>query len=349
MFNIEGNNIIVNYNTIIILFKFLISDLAIKLFKINLKTLDSNINKHFYSSILYYYNNLKCLVKYNNKKRKRELSVNIFWDNIRTNFLKSRYYFPLMKNEKQTYFFFLNDYIKDLMIYDKVDYTPLYSFLVNFIPKNNNYNAYLLIFLLKEKWNIDFEFKPNYSFKQKSSSYYEKFKQCLNYIKYGITNIFISLLLLKITLPIIIKLIIFYFDNFEREDKDFINIENIDKNNEIQIFTHKNEKIWNNIRKIDILNYLKDANEKKQIIFEIIHTYFSALNKTMKRFSEFGKNFRNNGKENDFWDSKKVKVLNYMGRGFYKRKNEEKIRKKRISKRYKNLFISKKQYRIPPP
>ena len=246
------------------------------------------------------------------------------------------------------------------MIYDKVDYTPLYSFLVNFIPKNNNYNAYLLIFLLKEKWNIDFEFEPNYTFNKDTSLYYGKFKKCLNHIKDGITNIFISLLFLKITLPIIIKLIIFYFDNYEREDKDFINNENVDKNNEIQIFTHKNEKIWNNTREIDILNYLKDATEtkKKRIIFQIIHTYISALNKTMKRFSEFGKNFCNYEiEEDDFWDNQRVKVLNYMGLGVYKRENEEKevnmkineekinekIRtKKRISKR-KNLFVSKKQ------
>ena len=81
----------------------------------------------------------------------------------------------------------------------------------------------------------------------------------------------------------------------------------------------------------------------------------------MKRFSEFGKNFITYSIEeekDDFWDNEKEKVLNYMGKGVYKRKNEEneenvkineeKIKKqintkKRISKRSKNLFVSKKQ------
>ena len=96
-----------------------------------------------------------------------------FFEIINRPFLKANYSFPFMKEFDKYYFFYLNDYFKDLMFHNEANYEILYSFLMNYDYKlkKNNYNAYLLIFLLKEKWNIDFKFKKDYSFVNDSNLY----------------------------------------------------------------------------------------------------------------------------------------------------------------------------------
>ena len=262
MFNIEGNNIIINYNIIVTLFRFILTKFIQIAFSRIIKNLQYsilsnyiNIYGPYYSSFLYYYNNLNFVMRVinNNNKAKREKSINIFWNNICRNFSKSSYFFPLTKNKNELKVFFLNDYLKELMIYDKINYKILYSFLINYFPKKNNYNSYLLVFLLKEKWNIDFKFNKDYSFSQDSPFFYGKYKKCLNHIKDGKTNIFISLVILRRTLPIILYLIKLYLENYDKDDKNFITDKYLKEKVEFQLFSYEKEIIWNNMRQIDIL------------------------------------------------------------------------------------------------
>ena len=119
------------------------------------------------TSILFYYIFLNFYINANRKKSMFELCEN----NNRT-FTRSSYNFPFMKKQDNYHYFYLNDYLKDLMFHEKVDYDVLYSFLANYKYNNreiNNYNVYLLILLLKEKWNIDFKFIKDYSFKNDSN------------------------------------------------------------------------------------------------------------------------------------------------------------------------------------
>ena len=288
MFNLEGNNIIVNYNTIITLFRLILSKLIQIIFQNNFiknqPSLFHNYNTHgsFYSSILFYYNNLNFYIKnnfYSGNYESRDKSINIFLENIYNKVSNSSNSFPLNKN-RYSKIFELNDYLKELMLYDKVNYKILYSFLINYSNLNdNNINFELLIFILKEKWNINFKKNKNKDISSNTNGivFYEQFKKCLNYIKDGKTNIFISLILLRRTLPIILKLIKLYFENYDKNDNMFITDKELEKKDIFQIYSYEKEKIWNNIRQSEILSELKNTNKK--IIVQIICKYILALKK----------------------------------------------------------------------
>ena len=149
----------------------------------------------------------------------------------------------------------------------------------------------------------------------------------------------------------ILNLIKLFLDNYDKDDKNFITDKYLTEKGEFQIFSYEKEKIWNNMRQIDILYDLKNNNFQKKIIIQIINKYFSALKKTMQRFSEFGYNYSNDKFNYDkFWESKNmIKKENYKGKGFFKKenigddiKNEKKeIVKKRISIR--NKWATKKE------
>ena len=66
------------------------------------------------------------------------------------------YYFPREKDEKESKYFFLNDYLKDLMLYNNVRPNILYSFLINYLHVQkkggftiNKTDTYLLIFFFR--------------------------------------------------------------------------------------------------------------------------------------------------------------------------------------------------------
>ena len=326
IFNIESNNLIINFKIIMNITRLIISKLANIIFniyfkeKLKLPTIyDINNNKNtlgsLYSSILYYYNNLNFFILYDEDKKYKGISVNNFYNALYNNFRSYSYHFPLMKEDKNYKFFYLNDYLNDLMIFNDVDYNVLYSFLINNYNRSN-YNIYLLIFLLKEKWNIYFEYDNKYTFKKDSEFNYGKLNICLNYIKKGKTNIFISLVLLRRLFPLILSLINIYLkDDYRDENYSF-------KCNDLQIFSYENENIWDMIKENEIFDELNgiDKNKIKSIIEKIIGKYFSALKKSMKRFSEFGKNFNSDNfidnfnededkDEDDFWKSKNQTIL----------------------------------------
>ena len=253
----------------------MLSSFIAKIFKSCFDRLDYSITSSniisfgpYYSSLLYYYNNiyLSYFINSNDPKKGRKSSINHFLEKVYKNFSISKCHFPLNKREKELKKFFLNDYLKELMLNKEINYKVLYSFLVNCFPKKDDNNAYLLIFLLKEKWNINFKFKDNFSFKNDSKFFYGKFRKCLNIINNGNINIFISLLILRRTFPIIIKLLKFYLENHNKEDKDFISSENLNAKDEFQIYSYEDEKIWNCIREIDILDELKNIKGKKNIL-----------------------------------------------------------------------------------
>ena len=294
VFNIEGNNIIINYNIASTLFRLLLSKLVFTNFNYNYKNIiepsifpnndNKVINNPYYSSILFYYN---CLNFYINGIT-RENSFNNLFENLFSNFWRSNYYFPKMKEEKKETLFYLNDYFLDLMLFDKIDYTILYSFLIGYSQYNKiNYNnVFLLIFYLKEKWNIDFECEKQYIFKKTCIFYYEKLNTCLSFIKKGKTNIFISLLLLRRIFPIILLLMNYILNNN-------INTENI------YIFSYENENIWDCIKETAIFDKLKNHPNKNNIIKYIISCYFDSLTVTMERFSNFGTYFNNDKFKNE--------------------------------------------------
>ena len=330
MFNIEGNNIIINYNTVTTLFKLILSGLIkyIEIFlnNIEFKIFSSDDDKYIPSSndssILYYYN---CLNFYfiEAKKEKDEMplprknSLENFIRGINYNFFKRRYVFPnIKKNENYRYFYLIN-YFKDLMLFDRIDYEVIYSFLINYDKKHNDINAYLLIFLLKEKWNINFKFIKEYSFANDSSLYYGKLKTCLGYILNGRSNIFISLIILRRIFPDILLLIEHYLKNYDKNWENFIKKEDIDNKKVIKILIHEYENCFDETKKITIFDELIDNKDNKSIIQSIIEDYFKALNKSMQRFSEYGYSFRN---DEFLWKEKNIqnKEINLKGKVKFK-------------------------------
>ena len=221
IFNIEGNNIIINYNIATTLFRLILTGLiqisTEKFFKeLESSTSSFNIFENNEiskdSAILFYYN---CLNFYfiKNKDEPRKNSATNFIEIINSNFYYSSFLFPKMKNENDYAKFFLNDYLKCLLLCDKLDYNVLYSFLLNIDRKRNNVNFNLLIFLLKEKWNISFQNEMQNPFNYDSRYYYGKLLICLEHIKTGKNNIFISLIILRRIFPEIILLIDHYLTN----------------------------------------------------------------------------------------------------------------------------------------
>ena len=220
-------------------------------------------------------------------KNKRENSIQYLCKKIFQIFPRSKYYFPRPKEKNDR--FYLDDYLKDLMLGNKVDYFILYILLKNYDLKKNDENIYLLIFLLKDKWNIDYISDNKCSFYDDTKFYYKKLYNCLNFIKKGRTHIFISLIIMRRIFPIILSLIEYCIKNYS-EGKKYI-IKNNDINNiyNIKILTNEFENVWEIVRENDIFQELKNNKKKNVIIKNIIKEYLSALKKLMQRFSEFGK------------------------------------------------------------
>ena len=347
MFDIEENNIIIKYDLIIVVFRFIISKLVTIIFQkyfsriILFPTIYSNNNERFnslYSSILYYYNNLSYYITIKeidagdddigtNTKIIKYNSLNKFIQLLYKNFYNYTNRFPMIK-KCNSIDFYLNDYLNDLMLFNNIDYNVLYSFLINHDNKKSNNNIYLLIFLLKEKWNIDYNNDYNYNFKNYGKFNYNKLIHCLKIINKGNTNIFISLVLLRRIFPFILSLINLYLNNYNKNREHFMDgyIFNIDE--------------------------LKNSKKNKNIVEKIICFYLSALTKIMIIFSEFGyafncNNFKNEEKEEeeeesddyDFWnkDNRILKFeIDYKGKGICKEKPKMEKEGKDINN--KNFF-----------
>ena len=351
IFNIEGNNIIINYNIATTLFRLILTGLiqisTEKFFKeLESSTSSFNIFENNEiskdSAILFYYN---CLNFYfiKNKDEPRKNSATNFIEIINSNFYHSSFLFPKMKNENNYAKFFLNDYLKCLLLCDKLDYNVLYSFLLNIDRKRNNVNFNLLIFLLKEKWNISFQNEMQNPFNYDSRYYYGKLLICLEHIKTGKNNIFISLIILRRIFPEIILLIDHYLKNHNINKNDFIKKEYIINGKIINILTHEFEDIWDENKNINILEELINNKNNQKIVGQIISYYFLALSRTMKIFSEFGFDFRN---AKSLWNQNdsSIKMINYKGRGKYK--NKIKFREIKSKRCYNNLYIGTKNRKI---
>ena len=176
-------------------------------------------------------------------------------------------------------------------------------------------------------------------FKYDSRYYYGKLLICLEHMKSGKNNIFISLIILRRIFPEIILLIEHYSKNFNKKQNDFIKKEDIINGRILKILAHEYENIWDENKKMNILEELINIEDNQKIIGEIISNYILALSKIMKRFSELGFSFRNN---NVLWSKKNssIKVINYEGKGKYK--SEIKFREMKTKRCYKNLFMKKK-------
>jgi hypothetical protein len=175
MFNLEKNNIIINYSILPILFRFMLNQLVVTIYYDNYEIMEytpnifNNQNEitnegHYYSSILYYYNQL---IFYS--KDDRTNSLENFWKIICNNFSYSYYHFPIDKKDDQQTYFYLDDHLKDLMIYNNTKPNLIYSCLINYLnerkPKDDNFDKneiFLFIFFLKDIWNINFS--SDYSF-----------------------------------------------------------------------------------------------------------------------------------------------------------------------------------------
>ena len=324
--NIEGNNIVINNNILSILFRLMLSSLVETFLDINFNDLeytpnifsDKNqlsINGHYYSSILYYYNQLYFSIdEYNN-------SLDIFWSRICKNFSSISNFFPKIFNDKS---FILDYYLKDLLLYHNVKPNILYSFLTNYlhVQKKGNFSInkndiFLLIFLLKDIWNIDFT-SNDYNNQDLSLCVFEKLDLCLDYINKGNTYIFSSLLILRRIFPLILQLFEFYLEKYINNKNFYIDIE---KKN-IKVFSFEQEKIFDCMRKRNILNEIKFYDDFQERIIEIIIFYFSALKNVLNKFSEFGYFYINkkelNNPKFDFWSNQK------------KNKNTKNKRKRKI-------------------
>ena len=363
MFNIEGNNIIINYSIIPIIFRLILSrlvkiittDFFIEFNKSNQSNSFINgindLDKSHNSSILFYYNclnfDIKTIKGEKENFQKRQNSLDYFFNIINKNFSHFNFHFPSMQKEENNYHhFYLNDYFKDIMLYNKVDYEVLYSFLMNYNQKSNNSNCYLLIFLLKEKWNIDFKFKEYFNFKKDKDSiyYYEKLLICLTHIKYEKTNLFISLILLRRLFPKILSLIEFYLE-YNGYIFNGVAAQNISNKKKIKIFSYENENIWDGIGEINYFEPMNKDDKIFKIIERIINNYFSALENSMKKFSEFGSEF--NSIKNIWLENKnKVNIINYKGKVLYISKKRKSIRFKKkyfLAKRTKRLKYKKQK------
>ena len=200
MFNLEKNNIIINYSILPILFRFMLSKLVDSIFYNNYKSMEYTPNifndqneitneGHYYSSILYYYNQL---IFYS--KDDRTNSLENFLNIIFKNFTYSYDHFPIdNKNDENNnnYYFYLDDYLKDLMLNNNTKPNLIYSFLINYLnerkpkdnTKDNSFNkneVFLLIFLLKDIWNINFSSDSSFLYQYLNYSYLKKLKICLD-------------------------------------------------------------------------------------------------------------------------------------------------------------------------
>ena len=282
MFNLEGNNIIVNYNILSSLFRFMIKTLIESIFNNSKGILDKTPNiynrfynipedGHYYSSILFYQNQFYELYIDNIIKN------DSFWEALGKAldipFIFN--YFPALTKKNEA-FNYLNNYLKNLIIYKNVKPNTLYSVLINYFHKQketnhsiNKNDSNLLIFLLIDIWNISLD-SNIINDKYLKYCYLDKFDYCLKIISKAETYIFSSLIILRRTFPLILKIYQLYFD---KGNEDYIKTD---------VYSYDDENIFEQIRDIDIL---KEKKKTKKSLFLIIRHYFLALETTMIKFS----------------------------------------------------------------
>jgi len=281
MFNLEGNNIIINYNILSSLFRFMTTTLIDSIFnnskeefektpKIYNRFDDFPQDGHYYSSITFYHKQLIYELHFDNIIENN----NSFWEA-----LGKALQFPFIINYFPTYtkkneaFDYLNNFLKNLIIYKNVKPNTLYSVLINYFHKQEETNhlinikdSNLLIFLLMDIWNISLD---SYIFNNKflKYCYLDKFYYCLKLISKGETFIFPALIILRRTFPLILKIyrLYFYIDDIKTD-----------------VYSYDNENIFEQIRDIDIL---KEKKKTTKSFFLIIKNYFLALETTMIKFS----------------------------------------------------------------
>ena len=168
-------------------------------------------------------------------------------------------------------------------LYNNTKPSVIYSLLINYlheqITKGYNVNEneiQLLIFLLEDIWNIKFS-SVDYDKKFLGLNYLQKLIKCLNKIKMGKNYIFSSIILLRRILPLILKYFDFYFEYYYKNNQEF----DIEKIN-ISIYSYKEEKIFDCIRKIELLKKEKETKKNKMKLQNLIISYFISLNTTMK-------------------------------------------------------------------
>jgi len=364
IFNLEGNNIIINYYIISILFRFMVTGLVNNIFNnyfyykfftpnfFNFKSKTNN-DVHFYSSILYYYSQLRFSCNDD-----RSISIKKCWTGICTSFRDLNFIFPSKKEKEKQNYFFLNDYLKDLLLYNTKP-NIIYSLIINYLheQKTGGYNINekeinLFIFLLENIWNIKLS-SCDYTSEFLKYNYFQKLYDCLNNIEKGRIYIFSSILLLRRILPLILKYFEFYFEYYFKNNQKF----DIEEAN-ICIYRHKEEKIFDYIRKIKILKEEEEKERQQKEISKLIISYFKSLIKTMKIFSEFGENYCYDESQIDFWEkSENIELQNNKGKGLYKNKienealenikeDETKIKEKNENKNIENKkFESKEKFK----
>ena len=145
-----------------------------------------------------------------------------------------------------------------------------------------------------------------------------------------------TVILLRRIFPKILQLIELYLINFSQNSNEIIR----DENMFINIFSHKYENIWNEIKENKMIYELKNIKEKKEDIKNIITNYFNALKITIQRFSEFGYKYNN---ERNIWKILKepIKIQNHKGKGKYSMK----MTKRRVTMRY-SRYISRRTDKI---
>ena len=350
--NIEGNNIVINYNVISTLFRLMLSSLVKTFFDINYDNLkftpnifsdenQLNLEGHYYSDILYYYDQLYLFYNESNK----ENSLFKFWNTISHRFSHIGNYFP---REDEDESFNIDYYFKDLLLYYNIKPNILYSFLINYLHiqnkgnniSNNENDIFLLIFLLKDIWNINFSSNDYYD-QNLSLYYFEKLNLCLDYINKGDTYIFSSILILRRIYILIIQLFEFYLENYIKNNNSFDS-----ERSDINIFSFEQENIFDYIRNRNILHEIEFYEDSQERILQIIRLYYSALRKIIIKFSEFEDFCKDeesnvqNSNENEF-----VKILKIIGKGKYETEEERKDRedKKRKEKKEKNKKNEKEE------
>ena len=337
IFNLEGNNIIINYYIISILFRFMVTGLVNNIFNnyfyykdftpINFNHKGKTRNDaHFYSSILYYYSQLRFSCNDD-----RNISLKKCWTGICTSFRDLNFYFPSKKEKEKQNYFFLNDYLKDLLLYN-ANPNIFYSLIINYLHEQktgghniNENEINLFIFLLENIWNIKLS-SFDYTSEFIKYNYFEKLNKCLNNIENGRNYIFSSILLLRKIIPLILKYFEFYFEYYFKNNQEF-DIEEIN----ICIYRHKEEKNFDFIRKIKITKEENEKEKEKQEkeISKLIISYFKSLIKTMKIFSEFGEYYCYDESQADFWEeSEYIKLQSNKGKGIYKNNIENEILEK---------------------
>ena len=234
----------------------------------------------------------------------------------------------------------------------------LYSILLNLCDvyqntKNKENDIKLLLFLLINRWGIKLESATENYF-GKITSYLIMLKQCLQGIESNETNIFLSMIVLRRILPLILYLFKqceYYIKNlnensaelsmfFEKEFK-FLKID------KIIVFSYSRENIFSYLKKMNI-------SEKKILdVLNIIKKYFICLKNIIDKFSLAGDYYNEIFKQiATNYIRKENKKTNFEGKGTFIKPKKEEIKeeqetnKTNDSNKNNNIESSEKENKI---